>query len=215
MRLDLGFIVPALFITAPALAQVVIDAPNDFLPTYTGPQGGDLDVLTTQAFLNTSANTISVTTTVNAAIGTTPGGFYVFGFNRGAGTQRFVGGTPSVGAGVSFDLVLLLRPDGTSQVNDLVSGINTILPSGSVIISGSTISSAPLALSLFTSRGFAPSDYTFNLWPRVSTVSGNAAISDFAPDASNAGLTIVPTPGAAVVLASAGLVAMRRRRAAR
>lgn len=206
------------FAAAPAIAATVVDAPNDFLPTYTGPQGLDLDVLTTEAFIDTSANTLSVTTTVGAAIGTTPGGFYVFGFDRGAGTQRFVGGSPSVGAGVVFDLVLLLRPDGTGQINDLVGGGSTILPAGSVLISGSTISSGPLSLSLFPTRGFAARDYTFNLWPRVSTVSGNAAISDFAPDASNAGLTVVPSPTSIAVLgvmAAAGLSRRRRGGAGR
>lgn len=193
-------------------ADIVNDAPNDFLPTYTGPQGLDLDVRTTQAFLNTTNNTISVTATLGGAIGTTTGAFYVFGFNRGAGTQRFVTGNPSIGAGVSFDSVLILRPDGTSQFNDLISGINTILPLGSVSISGNTISSAALPLSLFTPRGFNPVNYTFNLWPRVSTVSGNAAISDFAPDASNAGVTVIPAPAASIALVSAGLMASRRRR---
>ncbi|MBX9738130.1 MAG: hypothetical protein K2X32_14505 [Phycisphaerales bacterium] len=212
MKLKLS-LASLLLVASPAFAVPVVDPAGDFLPSYTGPQGGDLDVLTTEAFLNTTTNTISVSTTVNAAIGTTAGSFYVFGFNRGAGTERFVTSTPSVGAGVFFDLVLILRPDGTSQVNDLIAGVNTILPAGSVTVSGNTISSAPLALSLFPTRGFAATDYTFNLWPRVSSVAGTASISDFAPSASNAAVSIIPSPTAAGLLAIAGVFGVGRRRA--
>lgn len=203
--------VSVLSLTASAFAGVVSDAPSDFLPTYTGIQGGDLDVRTTQAFVNTVNSTLSVTTTLGGAIGSTPGGFYVFGFDRGAGTERFVTGTPSVGAGVRFDLVLLLRPDGTSQINDLVGGTSTPLPAGTVVISGNTISSLPISLSLFPTRGLSATEYTFNLWPRVSTISGNAAISDFAPDASNALVTAVPAPASAAVLLSVGILGSARR----
>lgn len=216
MRLQIASVLAGLLIAAgTAHGGVVSDAANDFLSTYTGVKGLDLDVRTTEATLDIVAGTLSVTTTVGANIGTTPTGFYVFGFNRGQGTQRFVTGTPSVGAGVSFDLVLILRPDGTGQVNDLIGGTSTPLAPGSVIISGSTISSAPLPLSLFPTRGFTPENYTFNLWPRVSNVSGNAAIPDFAPDASNAGLTIVPAPGAAVLLGGVVVALGGRRRTTR
>lgn len=202
----------ALGLTLPAFAATVVDTPDDFLPTYAGPLGADLDVLTTEAFLDNVNNTLSVTTTLGGSVGTTPGAFYVFGFNRGEGTERFVTGTPSIGAGVSFDLVLLLRPDGSAQVNDIVGGVNTPLPANSVLISGNTISSIALPLSLFPTRGFAATDYTFNLWPRVSTVVGNTAVSDFAPDASNAGLTVVPAPSVAGGLLAAGLFGTARRR---
>ncbi len=210
---SLGLTASALIAATPALAVPAIDPASDFLATYTGPRGLDLDVLSTEAFVNTTNNTLSVTATLGGAVGTTTGGFYVFGFNRGAGTERFVGGTPSVGAGVAFDLVLILRPDGTGQVNDIVGATSTPLAAGSVLISGNTISSAALPLSLFPSRGLLSTGYSFNLWPRVSTVVGNAAISDFAPDASNAGVTVVPSPAAGMLLLSGGaLGALRRRR---
>ncbi len=211
MYLSIRTCILGMLLASPALAAIVVDASNDFLPTYVGPQGLDLDVRTTEATVDIINNTIAVTTTLGASVGTTTGAFYVFGFDRGAGTQRFVGGTPSVGAGVSFDLVLLLRPDGTAQINDLVGGTNTPLPAGSVIISGNTISSTPIPLSFFPSRGLASSNYSFNLWPRVSTASGNAAISDFAPDSSNSLLTVVPAPATGSLICCVALLARRRR----
>jgi len=185
---------------------------DNFLPTYTGPRVGDLDAFSSEVTLNTVTGTLAFTGTMTSPIGTTAGAFYVWGVNRGAGTERFVNGTPSVGAGVRFDSVVVLRPDGSGQVNNLLTGVNSVLTAGSVIISGSTISSVPLPISLFPSTGFEPVNYTWNLWPRVSTVTGNAAISDFLPDASNAPLTIVPEPASLAVLCAVTLVMARRKR---
>ena len=198
---------------SPAAAGFIADPTGDFLPTYTGPRGGDLDVVAASGVFDGTAFRFSAT--LNANVGTTPGAFYVFGINRGAGTERFVTGTPSVGRGVVFDSVVVARPDLTGVYNDLVAPTSSVpLAAVSVTVNGATIS-VVVPAGLVTSEGFAVSQYTWNLWPRVSTVVGNAAISDFAPDASNAAITIVPAPPAVAVLAAGAFVlgVFRRRRA--
>jgi hypothetical protein len=73
----------------PALspAALISDPAGDFLPTYVGPQNGDLDVLEAEVFFDGSS--FLFTSTSNAAIGTTPGGVFVWGINRGAGLRLF------------------------------------------------------------------------------------------------------------------------------
>jgi len=67
---------------------------------------------------------------------------------------------------------------------------------------------------LLPSQGLAFADHTWNLWPRDGSVAGNAALPDFAPDASNAAVMAVPEPASwallAVGLALTGTVARRR-----
>jgi hypothetical protein len=179
-----------LLISSKVQAVIISDPVGDFLSTYTGPKGGDLDVISSEVSLNGSQLFFSAT--LAAAVGTTPGASYVFGLDRGQGTQRFVAGIPSIGAGVFFDSVVVLRPDGTANFNDLINSAN------STALSGTSISSNQISgnfnLSLFPSTGFSPSAYTWNLWPRVSSVAGNPGISDFAPNASNAAVLAVPEP---------------------
>ena len=53
------------------------------------------------------------------------------------------------------------------------------------------------------SEGRPFEQYTFNLWPRFAsaTVTGNAQISDFAPDNSNVHVAIVPESGSFALVA--------------
>lgn len=46
------------FGVAGAQSQSITDAPGDFLPTYTGPQNGDVDVLSTFAGYNASTGLV-------------------------------------------------------------------------------------------------------------------------------------------------------------
>ncbi len=199
----------AMLIPSNARAVIISDPLGDFLPTYTGTRGGDLDVTSAEVSLNGSQLFFSAT--LAAPVGTTPGASYIFGLDRGQGTQRFVAGSPSIGAGVFFDSVVILRPDGTANFNDQINSANSIALSGASI-AGNRISGA-FNISLFPSTGFAPAAYTWNLWPRVSSVAGNAGISDFAPNASNASVAAVPEPSnISGLLAAAGCIVLLKRK---
>lgn len=203
-----------LVVTLPviAAADLVIDPVGDFLPTYSsGPQGSDLDVISSDVVYDTVGQTLEFTGTHAGPIGQTDGALYVWGLDRGQGAERFQNGDPAIGAGVFFDSVLILRPDRTGAFVDFINGTNTELPADSVWIIGGSIGSAALPLSLFPSTGLAPSDYTWNLWPRVG-LGANNQITDFAPDASNAGVSIIPEPASVVLIAAASTALLRRRR---
>lgn len=189
-------------VAAPAAALGHLDAKGDYLAGYTGARNGDLDVLSFAASI--VGSDFLLTSTMDGAIGTTAGGIYVWGVNRGAGTAGF--GVSLGLTNVLFDSVVILRPDGTGTVNRL-NGSTTAITS---TISGNTIS-ALVPISALPSRGFTINHYGFNLWPRLN--GGPVTnIADFAPD--NATVRAVPEPATwALLLAGFGIVggAMRRR----
>ena len=179
-------------------AGIVSDPADDFLPSYVGAHGGDLDV--TSIDVTFDGNKFVLSATMSGAIGTTPGALYVWGVDRGAGTARF----GSLASGVLFDSVIVLQPNGTGSVNRIVGGGSTALSPGDITISGNTITASVLA-SFLPSQGFAPADYTFNLWPRLGSGNNNQ-ISDFAPDNSNIAAQSVPEPSTFVMIGIAGIV---------
>ena len=199
---------------ASVLAAGIDDARGDFLPTYTASRGGDLDVLSASVAYDPGADLFFFSGTFAAAVGTTPSAFYVWGLDRGQGTERFNSGAIPVGAGVTFDSVVIFRPDGSTAVNRF-SDPATML-SGAFSAAGSTLT-GQIAGSLLPSTGFDKSSYTWNLWPRDALAAGNAQIADFAPDASNAAVMAVPEPETYALFA-AGLTCLawvsRRRRTA-
>jgi hypothetical protein len=170
-----------------AHAQAVVDKAGDFIPGYTGPKNADLDVITAKASYNGSIFRLDATTA--GPIGQTAGGVYVWGFNRGAGTARFGAIAPNV----TFDSVIIIDPKGTVTVRDLVTGAATVLPTGSVSVSGNAIS-VSVPASLLSPQGLKTAQFLANLWPRSGLV-GNETISDFAPDNTNTRLLLdFPTP---------------------
>ena len=136
-------------------------------------------------------------------MGTTSSAFYVWGIDRGAGTEKFNTGANPIGAGVKFDTVVIFRLDGTRRGRAARRWPTTSR-------GAATRSRAACPTRCCPRKGLAFEDYTWNLWPRDGTVTGNAAISDFAPDASNAGVTAVPEP-ASLALLGAGLALIAGR----
>ena len=211
-------VLSALLSIAPSAARAtIIDPAGDFLVTYTGKPDPGLDVISAGVTLDGGQFVLTATMAGPIAnlLTTVPTALFVWGLDRGAGTQRFLLGAPSTGAGVSFDSVLVLRLDGTAAFNDLVASpiTSTPLAAGSVQISGATIT-AELPVSFASSKGLDPRSYGFNLWPR-SGAGSNAQIADFAPDASTFTATQVPEPGTLVLLGAGmvGIAALGRRRA--
>ena len=197
----------AALVASGASAAPLADAAGDFLATYTGPKNADLDVRSSEVRLATGV--FDFRATLGGDIGTTTGGLYVFGVNRGAGTARF----GALASNVLFDSVVVVNNNGTGFARDLIAGVTTNLAPSAISFSGTSLS-ALVDASLLPSLGFAVDAYTYNLWPR-SPGAGNAAISDFAPDNANNAVTAVPEPGIwAMLIGGFGAVGVAARRAA-
>ncbi len=191
-------------LASPALAAPILDPVGDFLASYTGPHGADLDVVSIDPTFD--GHTFTLTSTSAGAIGTTPGGIFVWGINRGTNATPF----GAFRDGVQFDAIVLANPFGASRV--VINGVSTALSAANVSFSGNVLN-VVVPDALLPSAGFAPVDYLVNLWPRSGS-GGNNTISDFAPDNSDARVQMVPEPAALMLLllGLAGFFLMRPRR---
>ncbi|WP_132325137.1 MULTISPECIES: hypothetical protein [Methylomonas] len=173
---------------------VTTDTPGDYLATYTGSRAGDLDVIDALLTYNPASDIFHFESTFAANIGASPSGFYILGINRGSGTAAFAANGLQ---NVLFDSVVRINLDGSGAVNRLgPNGGSTPFAAGTASIQDNRLI-ADIAGSLLPANGFAKTDYTWNLWPRDGAASaGFTQISDFAPDINNAGVQVVPLPGA-------------------
>jgi hypothetical protein len=195
----------------PGSATVVSDPSNDFLPTFAGPHNGDLDVVAANVTLDGS--NLDFTATLNDVLGLTPGALYVFGINRGQGTAKF----GNIAAGnVLFDSTFVINQNAVGVVNDLINHTSTTISgAGAVKLLGSTISGV-VPVSDLPSEGFSPSEYEYNIWPELGAANpGNMQISDFAPNNSDALVSVAAPEPATMLLAGVTLIAcgfVRRRK---
>ena len=86
----------------PIVPGPISDPQGDFLPSYTGPIGSDLDVRMAQVLYNAAAGTLTFTAQLWGAVGQTAGRVYAWGIDRGLGTEVFQNppaGQPKIGPG--------------------------------------------------------------------------------------------------------------------
>jgi hypothetical protein len=203
----------ALLLASPALA--VFDPAGDFLPTHTGTPAADIDIRIADVVNFDIA--LAFTADMADLVGTTPGTSYVWGIDRGAGTDGLFTGVPPVGPGVTFDAVVVLGGDGSGSVIAFNDGAPpTITELGFGFLAGTTISTL-VDTALLPSRGFALEDYRFNLWTRSG--GGNPGIADLAQESGTFGYTdisgAVPEPATwGMLVLGFGFIgaALRRRR---
>jgi len=208
-------------LAAPGLVQAktVSDAAGDLLTslkTYKDDPSdhSDLDVISASADRN--ADTVFLSSTQVGNVGLTKDGIYVWGVDRGSGDDILDTGDTPVGKGVKFDTFIVLRQDGSAEVNliDFVhGGVTTTALSNAVTISGATISVA-VPLSMIPSAGWEFAHYRYNVWPRYLDTKVNEHVSDFAPDDSTFTAS-VPEPATwALMIGGFGLTGatLRRRR---
>jgi hypothetical protein len=190
-RLSFAFALLPLVISAPAAATVSIDPIGDFIPSFTGPQTGDLDVSGFSVAYDPGTEIFRIAGSLAAAINPEADYYYVIGVNTGAGAIAPFGsiGEPNV----VFDQVVVVGSEGEAFLGDESNALAfTILGSDFTV---------DVPLSMLPSTGRDPLEYAFNLWPRTDLDPPNlAAISDFAPDNSMIHPTSVPEPATWLML---------------
>src|ERR1700750_2857432 len=136
----------AAWLTLASSAHAITAPTGDFLAGSGGSHDGDLDVVAATVTYNPHTHLFDFSATMDAPIATTPRAFYVWGIDRGAGTEKFNTGPNPIGAGVKFDTVVIFRLDGTATIGSTVLAHD-------VTWSGDTITGS-VSDSLLPSMGF-------------------------------------------------------------
>jgi hypothetical protein len=192
-----------------------IDAPGDFLSTYTGPHDAGLDVLTHEVRLAGDRLIISGRMAGPIAPTQAVGGVFVTGLNRGQGTPRFLdapAAPPTIGPNVLFDSVVSITPIGTGVFVNLIAGLppEPLNPADITISGNEFVANLPLD-TLLPAATAPPGEWTYNLWPR-NGAGLNVQVADLAPDDGNSAVIPEPSSLALACLAALGLVGYGRRR---
>ena len=196
-------------------AAPIIDAPGDFLLTYTGPLNPGLDVIAHETTLTADRLIFYGKMSGDIASTASIGGVYITGLDRGQGTARFLvapNAPPVIGPNVVWDSVVRIAPNGTGSFVNIIAGVTTPLDPLDIVITGNEYT-ASLPLSLFALGATRPADqWTYNLWPRNGQ-GLNVQVSDLGPDDGNSPVHSVPEPGTVALAAiGAGALRLRRRR---
>jgi hypothetical protein len=185
-KLHHAIAVVALVTASSAAATTVTDPVGDFIPSFTGPQTGDLDVTSFSVVFDPATEIFAITGVLAANINPESDYYYVTGVNTGTGLIAPFGsiGEPNV----IFNQAVVVGGEGEGEA---FVGANDL----DFTISGNTFQML-VPLSLLPSTGAEPLAYAFNLWPRTDLTPSNlAAISDFAPNNAEIHASAIPEPG--------------------
>jgi hypothetical protein len=179
----------ALLATGPALATTTTMS-TGFLPTYTGPKNGDLEIKSVSA--NVADGNLVLSATAMGKIGTTPGTDYVWGIDTdpALATAAFASHGFS---GVVFNDVSVATVGGMG-----------------VTVSGDTITDT-IAISSLKNVVLKPDQFLISLWPVATPPGGFAGFSEFVPGNGTFAVGVPePTTWALMLIGLAGLGAVLR-----
>jgi hypothetical protein len=191
-----------------SVPALIADPVGDFLPTYVGVQAPGLDVVAHEVVLIEEQGRMVFYGKMAGSVAETQpvGGLYLIGVDRGQGTPRFLNpgnSPPVIGPNVVWDSLVFVRPDGTGQFINALTGAKTPLDPASVTINGDEFTaSVPLSL-MATSDSRPPAEWTYNLWPR-NGIGKNIQVSDLAPDDGNSPVQVIAPAQVASVAVNDG-----------